>query len=208
MDPMVASMLQSRSFDFVVLQDHTQAPARRESRRETILSLQQDYAPDLTKNRKKPPIVILLQTYAYKNPHMRGSQDLGGLDSFTDLLAEGYREYQACLCEELGVGIDEVRIAPMGEAVRYIYYKHAELFPKLYSWDEFHPSPYGTYLQACVLLLTIARSTGTVLPTYDPTWWNMCRYLQPPNEDPLPRPSSEEAAVLAGVAESVCRQGI
>ena len=211
--PMVSTLLEERAWDYVVLQDYTQGPARENSREETIASLKRDYLPALAK--LSDATVILLETFAYKRPAMRGSEDLGDFDKFTQLLQHGYEQYRKVLSKALSG--TTVLIAPMGTAVHYLYHHDKELWEKLYSRDDFHPSPLGTYLQACVLYFTMLQQQqqknahGTLgteesypTPEYDPDWWKQCRYMQPPKEEALARPTRKEAIRLAEVARMVC----
>ena len=71
----------------------------------------------------------------------------------------------------------------------------------LYAIDDFHPSPHGTLLEAYVLFSTIV---GSGPPVYDPSWWSTARYMQPPEEEPLPLPTKEEGELLRRVACQVC----
>jgi hypothetical protein len=121
-------------------------------------------------------------------------------------------------------------IAPVGEAYRYLHHHNPALWNKLYSWDDFHPSPHGTWLQACVIYCTCfgtktadtpqqqprgdsgsnknSKSVRLLLPpqppVYNPLWWEKSRYMQPPDQKPLPLPTAEEAMELRRVACLVC----
>jgi len=98
----------------------------------------------------------------------------------------------------------------VGEAYRYLHDTNKDLWHKLYSHDDFHPSPHGTWLQACVLFCTCfpgndADGVAAILPPmYKPEWWDKSRVMQPSNEPPLPRPTLEEAMELRRVAGVVC----
>ena len=104
---------------------------------------------------------------------------------------------------------------------------------RLYAQDEYHPSPHGTFLLACVLHcyvtkgrpFTIRTTNGDERYGYDPaTWWTTARYMQPTTattsiDDPqdtnnnnkddeaLPLPTIEEALYLNDIAYRVyCQQ--
>ena len=94
--PDVASLL-SRHWDYVVMNDYTQAPARAASRRASIDVLVHQIAPMLRRCGGTP---VLLETWAYLFPS-KGSDDLGDHAEFTSRLQEGYREYAAALAEVL-----------------------------------------------------------------------------------------------------------
>jgi hypothetical protein len=196
----VEQLLQAESWDFVVLNDYTQGPARPESRMATETILREKYAPLL---RKMNAIPVIVQTPAYRKPGIKDSEDLGDFETFTDTLAHGVRSYADTLTVS---GIPDCRIAPVGEAYRYLYRNNPDLWKKLYSWDDFHPSPYGTWLQACVIYSTCfhRRLPPPPPPLYNALWWERSRYMQPPDEKPLPLPTEAEAMELQRVACLVC----
>ncbi|GKY90771.1 hypothetical protein MPSEU_000049900 [Mayamaea pseudoterrestris] len=202
--PCVRALLQSQTWDFVVMNDHTQAPARIKTRQETSEALRELYAPLMLHLEQhhatspSPPIAILIQTPAYRYPNVKHSDDLGNFDSFTQKLTAGYQEYMETL-EAAGV---TSRIAPVGQAFRHVRNQDAELWSKLYWRDDFHYSPSGTWLQACVIYCTMTQSDPPVL---QPEWWTCCRRMQPDNETPLPLPNAEEAEELRQVAIQVCK---
>jgi len=110
--------------------------------------------------------VIFLQTAAYKSP-VQNSSDLGSFDEYTELLIQGYDEY-AELVKKFNDNLQQEQkqqqrqqphtvglkatVAPLGEAHRSIRREHPKLWSdSLYANDDFHPSPHGTWLQACLL---------------------------------------------------------
>ena len=192
----VEQMIQSRpQWDYIVLNDYTQGPARIESREETQHVLRTKYVP-LILPHKDTTTVIVIQTPAYQRERIKDSKDLGDFINFTNLLAEGTNAYAQTLKD---AGIANVHVAPVGEAYRYLHNTNKPLWNKLYSWDHFHPSPYGTYLQICVLYSMIFH-TCIPVDTYNDNYWLYSRYMQPVDEDPLPRPSLEDANELRRVA--------
>ena len=192
----VEQMIQSRSqWDYIVLNDYTQGPARLETRRETKHVLRTKYAPLIVPN-QDTTTVIVIQTPAYQKEHIKDSTDLGSFTHFTNLLAEGTNAYVQTLKD---AGISNVNIAPVGEAYRYLHNTNRALWNKLYSWDHFHPSPFGTYLQICILYCVIFQ-TCVPMDTYNDNYWLYSRYMQPIDEDPLPKPSMDEANELRRVA--------
>jgi len=184
----VEELLKQRSWDFVVLNDYTQAPARGQSAAESCKILSSNYRKLL-----QGSTCVFVQTPAYRKPGMRDTEDLGSFDEFTDRLAAGLQSY----LEQ----IPNARIAPVGEAYRWLHHNDPTTFRKLYSWDDFHPSPYGTWLQACVIYCTCF---GAPPPVYNALWWERSRYMQPPEEKPLPLPTEAEARELRRVACMVC----
>jgi hypothetical protein len=206
----LSSSSSRQPWEFCVWQDHTQGPARAASRQASIATLQEHYLPLLlslpstTTTTTTPTTVLLLQTFAYKVAGMRGTQDLGdSLDDFTDKLVAGYSAYQQVI-QAAGV---PCRMIPMAEAVRWLYHhRRDDLWEQLYSWDDFHPSPHATWLQACLIYTVV---TGAPPPAYNALWWDRSRYMQPPSEGPLPLPTEAQAedlrqlaCLMGGVADS------
>lgn len=186
--PNVKDLLTERAWDYIVINDHTQAPAREGNRTASIQTLKDHYAPlvgDAT--------VILLMTPAYKSP-VKNSTDLGDFDHFTGLLEEGYQAYAPLFPKS--------KIANFGLGYKYIKDNYPLSFwERLYAPDDFHPSPHGTYLQASILYCTI---TGEHPPTsYHRSWWTSARYLDPP----MKIPSAEEAEFLREIAGIMCGLG-
>jgi hypothetical protein len=221
--PTVADLLGETTWDFVIVNDHTQSPARLKTKQASMEVLKNQYLPLLLQNRKdddkeqqqQHPIttIIFIQTAAYKS-QINNSQDLGNFDEFTDKLSQGYQEYANLINNNNGNGVILAKVAPVGIAVQHIKRNHCDgnddkdnsssLWAKLYARDDFHPSPLGTWLEACVLYCTI---TGETPPKYDEGWWETARYMQPPDEGTaLPLPTMEEATLLADVAWKVCQQ--
>jgi hypothetical protein len=184
----VQALLGHHSWDFCVLNDFTQGPARHETRQESKIMLDRCYAPLFEKCGAVP---IVIQTAAYRKP-VRNTQDLGTVEQWTKRLYDGCNEYVRVL-EEALPDSQTPRLAPVGNAIFTIYNDNRELWNKLFYTDDFHPSPHGTYLQACVLYCVIVNEAP---PMYDPAIWNKCRYMQRVNKQSLPLPTLEEAAVL------------
>ncbi|CAJ1962068.1 unnamed protein product [Cylindrotheca closterium] len=194
-------------WDYVIINDHTQAPVREANKTESIQTFQEKYIPLLDSNNKNAT-VILLMTAAYKSP-AKNSSDLGDFDNFTKSLVDGYAEYATLF--------SNAKIAPLGLAYQYIREHNQRAndptttseapsavvsWEALYAPDDFHPSPHGTYLEACLLYCTI---TGQEPPEYQVGWWSTARYMQPPTvQPPMPLPTVEEADYLKKVASHLC----
>jgi hypothetical protein len=101
------------------------------------------------------------------------------------------------------------RVAPVGIAYQYIRNQYPKLFNKLYSWDDFHPSPYGTWLQACILYITIFEPVLVEPPKYNGNWWKYSRYIMPPPDGDqyyqVMYPTEEEAELLRQIAIEICK---
>jgi len=216
--PNVQTLLGNGLYDFAIINDHTQSPARRESRNKTHRTLEDNYAPLLSQSNIVP---IFVQTAAYRVSDIRGTADLGSFDEYQTLLEKGYDMYKQQMdgyFKKCGnAKQNQAHIAPVGLAYKHLYHSDRQMWKRLYHTDDFHPSPHGTLLQAFVLFLTLVHALLgdpvdncdtllSILPaTYDTSWWDRARRMQPPDEDPLPLPTQEEAEVLRQVALQVCR---
>jgi hypothetical protein len=220
---------------FVIINDQTQHPARESTRQESLHVLKSLYAPLIYSNSTSsspavPVVMIFIQTPAYKLAKMRNTEDLGCLEDFTERVATGVAQYAQLMRQErrdyLGLqqqpGDDEgdsddeddwCRAAPVGQAYQWLHETNVALWEKLYSWDNFHPSPHGTWLQACILYCTITKRAlipeERLMPALQQvdqaTWWkSWSRLMQPPDEGPLPLPTVPEALELMRVATMVC----
>jgi hypothetical protein len=217
--PTVKALLTSpplgQAWDFVIMNDNTQSPARPEKKEESLEALRTKYLPLLkSQGYSGEPnqdcilstTILFLQTAAYKST-VKDSADLGTFDEFTSKLKSGYYQYVDLIREE-GKGGDgsiclDARIAPVGLAYQYIKDQYGQdTWAKLYALDDFHPSPHGTFLEACVLYCAI---TNEYPPEHDVAWWKTARYMQPPETDPLPLPSGKEADLIREVAWKVYR---
>eukprot|EP00592_Proboscia_alata_P000641 CAMPEP_0194373962 /NCGR_PEP_ID=MMETSP0174-20130528/22328_1 /TAXON_ID=216777 /ORGANISM="Proboscia alata, Strain PI-D3" /LENGTH=383 /DNA_ID=CAMNT_0039153251 /DNA_START=231 /DNA_END=1382 /DNA_ORIENTATION=- len=212
----------SSSWDYVIMNDYTQAPARIENRSATIQTLIKDYIPLLSIKQNnsnsfndKTITPILLMTWAYRKP-CKDSDDLGSVTEFMEKLWEGYKAYAKALDEVLLTDLSsstketaprKTRIAPVGLAFYRIHQQNPTLWEKLFHTDDFHPSPHGTLLQCFVLYWTVFQKMPPKSFIFDAIdqniLWSTSRMMQPAGEDPLPRPTRQEAEYLMGVAEAV-----
>lgn len=176
-------------FDYVVLNDQTQAPARVASRQDSIEQLQQHYLPLW-----KDQVVVFLQTAAYSKS-IPDISDLEPFDRFTDLLNKGLQEYVKA-CQEV---LSDCRIAPLGEAVRVVKQQDKALWKELYLKDGRHFTQIGTWLEACVIYATVMKAEP---PKYDSSWWKTSRAVLKGRA-----PTDDEAERLRQVAMATCLQG-
>lgn len=195
----VSELINGSDLDFLIMNDYTQAPVRPDQKQASMEALRTSYVPML-KNKPNPPTVIFIQTAAYKSP-VKSSGDLGSFEEFTNKLLQGYEEY-AELVRSASGGKIRAKVAPFGLAHLYVKENFGDaLWESLYHWDDFHPSPSGTYLEANVLYCTIV---GEKPPEeYDVSWYDRTRYFQYGKK---PFPTGEEAALLREAAWSVCSQ--
>lgn len=188
------SRLQRKSHetrDYVILNDHSQYPARPETCTETQTALRQHYGPMFSS--LKSIIPVFLQTCAYRK-HVNNSDDLGSVKEFTRKVKEGYLEYVKTLEE----AVPNILLAPVGDAFLFLHEQNKDLWSKLFDEDNFHPSPHGTWLQACVLYCTIVQEPP---PSYQSKWFSKSRHMQHPEKLFI---SSQEAEELRLVACKVC----
>jgi hypothetical protein len=191
-------------WDFVIMNDQSQGPARESSRSMSIETIKTKYANLFMLNvDSTTPIPIIIQTPAYRIRGVMDTSDLGDFDNFTNAVAEGVREYQQAFDEvlyenpvarssgsELDLQNRGARIAPVGEAYRWIRTNDHDLYKKLYLQDDFHPSPYGTWLQACIIFITCFHQRP---PEYSLDWL-------PSDFGPKEVPNAKEGAELLQVA--------
>ena len=204
--PTVSEMLSSKQSDFLVMNDYTQAPARMDLRQKTIASLQSDYLPLIQKCGATPVFII---TPAYRKP-VNNSIDLGSPEEFTMRTKQGCEAYASALDESLPE-TQKCRVAPVGLAFLKIRRENPTMWERLFHVDDFHPSPHGTFLQGCVLHWTLFGCGPDIIDYGNGAssiehLWNDARVMQPPSDDPLPLPTTEEATYLAKIAEVICRE--
>ena len=201
--PTVPTLL-SEPWDFVVMNDFTQGPARSESRAASIETLVDDYAPLLISSGAQP---IILQTHAYR-AHTKGSDDLGDTSAFTSRLREGCNAYAAALGAALPESVPP-RVAPFGDACAAVKLEQPEIWQRLFHVDDFHLSPSGSYLLSLILYITVfgeAPARHRALPGDLTSLWHHARYMQPPDEPVQPIPSREIASYLLELAERMMMQ--
>jgi len=198
--PTVESMLSSQNWDFLVMNDYTQAPSRIDLRKKTISTLLRDYSPMIVKCQAIPVFII---TPAYRKA-VKDSADLGSPEEFTERTRQGCEEYASALNTVLQPA-KKCRIAPVGLAYLHIRKNKPSLWERLFHIDDFHPSPHGAYLQGCVLHWTLFRCAPDCKRLSPRELWCNARRMQPPNDDELPVPTLNEAEYLCDVAGAVCR---
>lgn len=191
---------ESTAWDYLVMNDYTQGPVRSDRKQKSMEALQNRYIPMITNSNNPSPTIIFVQTAAYKSP-VKNSGDLGSFEEFTEKLVQGYNDY-ADLVRTGSGGKINAKVAPFGLAHKHIKENYGDaLWERLYHWDDFHPSPSGTYLEASVLYCTILGERPP--DQYNSSWWDDARYF--PNSV-RPFPSAEDAKKLRDAAWEVCKQ--
>jgi hypothetical protein len=206
--PTVQDLMRQKEWDFVVMNDHTQGPARVETREATIDILVEKYAPLISKSQAVP---VVIETAAYRYRGINNSQDLGTTQEFQQKVKEGVQKYIEVLRANLPSSISPL-LAPVGAAYLYVHDNDLELWEQLFdSFDNFHPSPKGTFLQGCVLFYTMF-SCLPPLPSTEQDMivlWKDARMMncvgRTEGYETMSLPSVEEANYLCHVAEVVCR---
>jgi len=198
--PSVPALLDS-PWDYVVMNDYTQGPAREESRTTSLEQLIENYVPLLLRCGAVP---VLLVTPAYRAP-AKGSEDLGDHEDFTQRLVAGYESYAAAMAEVLPTA-QHPRVAPMAQAFSLVRTQRPALWHELFQEDNFHPSPHGTFLEAAVIHCTIFNKAPAAhqLPADSALLWVRARAMNPHRADLLRLPTSEELEFLCTIARQAC----
>lgn len=189
---------QSDGWDYVVMHDYTQGPARPNTRDASIDVLKGRIAPLIARTSATP---VLLATHAYREP-TNGSDDLGTVPEFTRLLQDGYEAYAAALNGALPRE-QSPRIAPLGAAMLRVFEERPVLWRELFDSDDFHLSPHGTFVEACVLHHTIFGQPPPPVSKEPAQLWARSRRMGRSREPPLRLPTAEECEYLRDVASRV-----
>lgn len=211
--PTIQSLLE-KGWDYVIMNDYTQQPARISKRLETINILKEKYI-SLFYNNNKLTIPILLMTHAYRKP-VKNSMDLFPISNFTKLLCEGYQEYARVIDDSFKKLLPNdnnstkiTRIAYVGKAYEIIYNENKQLWEKLFYIDDLHPSTYGTILQGFVLYCTIYFDSSDKVcnpPIFEyesdiRNLWSDARRMYPPEDNVVVHyPNVDEVNLLRDVA--------
>jgi hypothetical protein len=135
-DRKAVSRIQSGPWDFVVLQDQSEAPLRR---RDAMIEYGKKFDAEIKKQRAK---TILYETWALQNQ----------LEQQT-AISQAYEG----LARELNA-----RLAPVGNAWQTALRSDPKLI--LHDMDHKHPNATGTYLAACVFYATLFGQSPEGLP--------------------------------------------
>jgi hypothetical protein len=193
-------------WDYVVVNDHTQGPARPVSQKKHEQILLDKYLPLIIDNGATP---IIIETAAYRYPGVHRSEDLGSTQEFQQKIRQGVQSYIHALRTKLPETI-QPRMAPVGTAFLHVHDDNYKVWESLFDpYDHFHPSPSGTFLQGCVLHWTMFDSPPP-LPRSDEEirdLWKDARVMHDvkKNGDQVPPlPTMIEAEYLWNVAKIIC----
>jgi hypothetical protein len=195
----VASLFQNKKWDYVVINDRMQNFTYSQHLSQMKQLLAKSYAPLFVSSGATP---ILLATHAPPRILAKSSRTIS---EYVAEVYKGYEAYAAALSPMLDEN-HQPRIAPVGRAFEYIYNNSQTMYEKLFHTDDYHASPYGTYLQACVLHCTIFSTPPPLaLPNNITTLWNNARYMQKLAQGAAPDefPSYDDAVYLLNVASSI-----
>eukprot|EP00966_Prymnesium_polylepis_P068746 1596811-Prymnesium_polylepis.2 len=187
----------AHGWDFCVMNDFTQHPARDSTRRESCEILTSVYAPLLAGARATP---VLLQTWAYRTEGRYDSADLGDAAAFTWRVVAGYDTYAEALSAALPPAL-RPRVAPVGEAFLVVHDERHDLWVELFNSDDKHLAPIGTFLEACVVHCTIFGQPpppASAIPSDPQSLWAAAR-----RRDEGRVPTVDELRYLWGVAARV-----
>ncbi|KAL3806889.1 hypothetical protein ACHAXA_009584 [Cyclostephanos tholiformis] len=196
-------------WNYVVMNDHSQGPARFVGRMAAVEVLREKYLPLILRNRATP---IIIETFAYRYHGIDDSSDLGSTTrEFQMRVSDGVKSYVEALRSDWGNAPGSIvpRIAPVGTAFLRVHDEDHELWEGLFDpYDNFHPSPSGTFLQGCVLHWTMFGSPPPLPLTDDDIaeLWRDARVMHDIRDGPIgpPLPSVKAAEYLWNVAREIC----
>jgi len=221
-------------WDYIVMNDNTLGPAIQENREEHLQTLIDYYVPwfqqliatdDADGTTESPttttPIPIFIHTHAYWTLEKMGDYEsvLKDIPTFTSKTYAGIQLYVNAMTQYLPTTTTP-RIAPVGIAFLLIWEENYEFWEsKMFHTDKKHPSPHGTFLQACIVYYTIyGRMPSASHILFSPkSIWKKARYMQPLPEieedstaagttDSIP--TIQDAQYLYRIAERVCKRGV
>ncbi len=192
----------SLHWDFVVFNDQSLRPAIYEKRMRTVDSLLSDYLPLFLATDSTP---ILYMTWGYWRDDLDMTQFVD-VPTFTSLLYEGYKYYAQTLQEALPDN-RRPRVAPVGLAFLVVWEENHAFWERLFSEDQYHPTPLGTYLAACIVYATIHHRLPPVSSRFTETMFSRSRAMNLPGHQVHPLPTEEEALYLRWIAKRVALHG-
>jgi len=160
-----------RGWDFVVVNDFSQQACWPEERAASEAALERELAPLLARGCGSAgglgsghgggnggATVALYATPAYRRP-VKGTEGLGDWAAFAAAQNEGYAAFAAALERGLAAAAAaagltprvRVVVASANGAFAAVRAERPGLWHDLFADDDFHPSPAGSYLAACVL---------------------------------------------------------
>jgi len=196
----LASKTRSK-WDYVIMNDQSLRPAVPKERQKSVKALTSIYVPMIQESKATP---VLIMTHAYSRPNVNLT-DIGiySVPHFTAKIFKGYNTYKKVLSSASVPSI----IAPVGLAFLTIWEEDPHFWIRLFGPDYFHPSPHGTYLQACVVFATIFGYMPRI-PTSDDdviSVFATSRSMQLESSSQA-LPTKSEATYLRSIAQRVVLQ--
>lgn len=142
-DAETAARLDSRAWDFVVLQEQSQIPSIADSRDYSMFPAARSLVGEIERRGEKP---IFFMTWAHRD----GAPDYGMPDYETMQHAVDRAYYS--IAREL-----DVAVAPVGDTWLVVRRQDPDI--ALWQDDGSHPSTAGTYLAACVFYAAVFRQS-------------------------------------------------
>lgn len=165
------NILDSKKWDFVVLQEQSQIPAVQESRIASMYPAARSLVKLIRQTGAKP---ILFETWGHQNGYPEKGMNYEAMQYHID---EGY----LAIARELNVTVSPVGLA---------WFRTLQKNPRLELWqaDGSHPSTAGTYLAACVFYAVIFRENPSGLTYYGGLSKELAGELQNAAQDVLDHP--------------------
>jgi hypothetical protein len=186
-------------WDFLLINDNSRNPCCTYQRSMSLELLESVYIPWIIATNATP---IFLATY----PYWASGRDMSGLSdipTFASLTHEGYREYMALATSKLPAS-QKPRMAPVDYAFLIIWEDNPTLWADLMHYDEVHPSPSGTFLEACIIYGTIfGKMPKSDILESPQLLWTYARRMTPTEHPMKPYPTVEIARYLYHVAYRV-----
>lgn len=160
------SAIEARAYDYVFLQDQSQAAARYADNKKRFRLIMDDARNLVNRVRMYSPDgqIILERTWAYSGSAYGG---FGDMDHFDALIAKGAKQIATNT---------HTSLSPIGEAFTLCRTEHPEIM--LYDPDEKHPSAYGAYLKSCVNYQIIYHTPFTAAAATCGLDDTVCAYLR------------------------------
>ena len=141
--PITFEKINSRKWDFVVMQELSNAPAQPITKVDKIsLPFAKQLVDSIHANHECTEL-ILYMTWGYKNGNSQW-KEIGTYEAMQEKISQTYFRFADIL---------NARIAPVGEVWKTVRKNYPGL--DLYDPDNFHPNPLGSYLAAATFYVTI-----------------------------------------------------
>lgn len=196
-------------WDFVVLTDRTNGPKNQENRDIGIAALEETFLP-LFQESGVTPIFMVTAAY-WLNQDADDDSNVNTFENvpyWTVQSYEGYKQYAQYLKKNLPRS-QTPRLVNMATAFLVVYEENPDMWTNSLFWtDHKHPSPYGSFLQTCLLHHVVYGTLpdkSVVIRDDMESLWDNTRTLMYPRDAVVPFPSRTEAEYLYDVCRRVAR---